>query len=139
MRPSWWSILPRFPLFHVGSLLFHPALPQFLERPPGHDALVALGANPACVPVGQSRQLLAFAAVVRGTRLPVPLAECHLLRSFLGDHFLDLGKMGVIVVADRTHGQTPRAIAERANNPQEALPEAEEVTRSEGLHLVLLR
>lgn len=35
----------------------------------------------------------------------------------------------MIVVPDRTHGQTARAVAERSDHPQQALPEAEQLAR----------
>ena len=43
--------------------------------------------------------------------------------------------MGVVVVADRAHRQAARAITERTDHPQQALPEAEQVARHR--HLVL--
>src|SRR5688572_28854865 len=86
------------------------------------DSLVALLADPADIPFVEAGKVMAFLArflELRGFR--------HLLRRLLGNLLLDVGEMRVVVVADRAHREAARAIAERADDAQEALPEAEEI------------
>src|SRR6185436_1105369 len=68
-------------------------------------------------------------------RVLVGLAERDLFRRALGDRLLNVREMGVVVVADRADREAAGAVAERANDAQQALPEAEQVTRRH--HLVL--
>src|SRR3954466_9757008 len=79
---------------------------EFLELA-RHDALIAVGSDPARIPLGQAAARLASLA-----RLLPFLLDRGLLRRALGNHLLRLGKMRVIVVADRAHGEAARAIAE---------------------------
>src|SRR6185503_11517602 len=106
---------------------------EFLQLP-RDDALVALLADPADVPLGQSRQVVALLA-----RLLEALRLRHLLRRLLGDLLLDVGEVRVVVVADRAHRQAARAVAERADHAQQALPEAEQVSRAKCLLLLFRR
>jgi len=46
--------------------------------------------------------------------------------------FLDVGEVGVVVVAYRAHRETARTVAERADDAQQALPEAEQVSGHHG-------
>src|SRR4051812_32265519 len=93
-----------------------------------HDPLVAFRPDPPLVPFGQARQLrLRGARLMGDTFCLVLLGERHLLGCLFGNHFLDIGKMRVVIVSDRADGQAPRAIAERSHHPQQPLPEPEEV------------
>src|SRR4051812_24828019 len=52
------------------------------------------------------------------------------LRRLLRDVLLDVGKMRVVVVAHRTDCKAARTVAERADDAQQTLPEAEEIARA---------
>ena len=97
---------------------------EFLQLARDH-ALVAFRADPAAVVFGKSRDRCAG---VRAVLLP-GLAERDLLGRPFRDDLLHVGKMRVIVVADRADREAARAIAERADHPQQALPEPEHVAR----------
>src|SRR5262249_41483552 len=94
-------------------------LPAFeLLQLPRDDALVAFRADPARVPFRQTgNRLPSFA------RLAPALLDLFLLRRALRDFLLHVGEMRVIVVAHWTHGEAARAVAERADDAQQALPE----------------
>jgi len=92
---------------------------EFLQLP-RDDALVALLADPADVPLRKPGQVVAFLA-----RLLEALCLRHLFRRLLGNDFLDVGEVSVVVVADRAYRQAARAVAERADYAQQALLEAE--------------
>src|SRR5215475_1187684 len=115
-----------------------PLLLELLERLQllRDDALVAVRTDPAHVPLRKAGQL-ARAAVVLRTRLLEPLDECSLLGRLLGDHLLHVREVRVIVVPDRAHREAARTVAERADDAQQPLPEAEEVARLEHRHLVV--
>src|SRR5687767_8941279 len=106
---------------------------EFLQLA-GNDPLVTVFADPANVPFRKSREALAFLA-----RLLELGGLGHLLRRLLRDVLLDVGKVRVIVVADRAHREAAWAVAERADHAQQALPEAEQVARPKGLFLLLGR
>src|SRR5690349_7784482 len=79
-------------------------LPFELLQLSRHDALVAFRSNPARVPVGKAgNRLTLFAGGAPA------LLNFVLLRRALGDVLLHVGKMRVIVVADRTHCEATRA------------------------------
>src|SRR5690606_15076946 len=105
---------------------------EFLELTRDH-ALVAVGPDPADVPVAEPRDLGAALA-----RLLEALGLLDLLGRLLGDHLLRVRKIGVIVVADRADGEAARTVAERADDAQQALPEAEEIARAHHPDLLFL-
>src|SRR6266850_1296310 len=70
-------------------------------------ALVALGPDPARVPLGQAAAW--FPAL---TRLLPLLLDGGFLRRALGNHLLHFGEMRVVVVAHRAHREAARAVAE---------------------------
>src|SRR5512138_2077499 len=105
------------------STAFLLTLPELLQLP-GDHALVAFGPDPARIPLGQAGDRLA----VLSRLLPAPLRRDFLRRLFR-NRLVQLGKVRVIVVADRTHREAARAVAERADDAQQALPEAEQVAR----------
>src|SRR5215470_5433176 len=115
-----------------------PLLLQLLERLQllRDDALIAVRTDPAHVPLRKAGQL-ARAAVVLRARLLEPFDERDLLRRLLGDHLLHVREVGVVVVPDGAHREAARTVAERADDAQQPLPEAEEVARAEHRHLVL--
>src|SRR3954465_4570508 len=92
-----------------------------------HHPLVALRPHPARIPFGQPGDRLSGLA-----RLAPALLDRIFLRRALGDLLLHVGEMGVIIVADRADGEAARAVAERADDAQQALPEAEEIARAQG-------
>src|SRR5687767_11452264 len=106
---------------------------EFLQLA-GNDPLVTVFADPANVPFRKSREALAFLA-----RLLELGGLGHLLGRLLRDVLLDVGEMRVIVVADRAHREAARAVAERADHAQQALPEAEQVARAKRFLLLLRR
>src|SRR5262245_26077258 len=86
----------------------------------GNDALVAVGADPAHVPVVETSDRVAALA-----RMLARLGQSHFLRGLFRNHLLRIGQMGVIVVADRADREAARTIPERADHAQQTLPEAE--------------
>src|SRR5258706_10177579 len=103
---------------------------EFLQLP-RDDALVAL-AHPAHVPLRKAGDIGALLAIL----FPFSL-DGNLFLRLLRDLLLHLGKVRVVVVAHRAHGEAARAVAERADDAQQALPEAEQVARLQ--HLRSLR
>src|SRR3954466_12105897 len=89
-----------------------------------HHHLVALGPHPARIPLREPGDRLSGLA-----RLAPVLLDRIFLRRAFGDLLLHVGEMGVIVVADRADGEAARAVAERADDAQQALPEAEQIAR----------
>src|SRR5687767_6837556 len=108
--------------------IFFPELLQLARD----DPFVAGFTDPADVPLGQSGQRLAFLARALELRR---LGD--FLRRLLRDLLLDVGEVRVVVVAHRAHREAARAVAERADHAQEALPETEQVARLDGLLLFL--
>src|SRR4051812_38706715 len=88
----------------------------------GHHALVALGADPAPIPLGQARNRRPGFAVVL-----VLLVQNVFFRRALGYVLLHIREVRVIVVAHRAHREAARAVAKRSHHPEQALPEAEEI------------
>src|SRR5438067_2687420 len=89
-----------------------------------HDPLVAFRPDPALVPVRESGDRLA-----RFARLaPAFLNLLFLWRAF-GDVLVHVGEVRVIVVADRADREAARAVAERADDAQQTLPETKQVAR----------
>ena len=93
--------------------------------------LIAVRADPALVPVVKAGDVGAVQPV-----LAIAFAERDFLRRLFRDGLLKVGEMRVIIVADRAHGEAARAIAERADDAQQPLPEAVDVARAR--HLLLL-
>src|SRR5262245_27729737 len=106
-------------------LIFILAFLEFLQLLRDH-ALVALLADPAHVPFVEAGQLVAGLAVFL-----VLFLQGDFLRRLLRDVLLHLGEVRVVVVAHRADREAARAVAERADHAQQALPEAEQV---DGLH-----
>src|SRR3984893_15321315 len=99
---------------------------------PRHDPFVTFRPDPANVPVGKSAaSLAAFSSSLH------LLGERDLLRCLLRDELLRPGEVRVIVVADGTDRQAPRAITEGADHAQQPLPEAEEIPRARHRHEIL--
>src|SRR5258705_9525489 len=73
-----------------------------------HHALVALGPDPARVPLREPGDRLAFLAV----GLPLP-AQRQFLRRALGNRLLEFSQVRVVVVADRADREAARAVAKR--------------------------
>src|SRR3954465_7367176 len=117
-------------LRNISTQLFLLALE--LLHLPGHHALVALGPDPAAIPFGQPGDRRAGFAIVL-----VLLVQGVLLGRALGNVLVHVREVRVIVVADRTHREAARAVAEGADHAQQALPEAEQVARLQ--HLRTLR
>src|SRR6185503_5399884 len=115
-----------------GRLKMFTLLPFELLQLAGDDPLVALLADPADVPFVEAGQVAAFLArLLEFRRLR------GLLRRFLRNDLLDVGEVRVVVVAHRADREAARAVAERADDPQQALPEAEQVARAQRLALLV--
>ena len=104
---------------------------EFLQLP-RHHALVALRPYPAPVPIVEAGNFGAVGAIVA-----IAFAERDLLRRLFRNGFLKIGEVGVVVVADGADRKTARTIAERTDDPQQSLPETEDIARAR--HTLLFR
>ena len=97
---------------------------SFLEclQLPRDDALVTVRSNPTDVPLIEPGDLVPVRAV-----LLVGFSQGNLVRGLFGNVLLQVRQVRVIVVAHRANGQATRAIAERADDAQKPLPEAEQL------------
>ena len=80
---------------------------EFLQLP-RHHAFIAVGPDPAPIPVVEPGDIGAVGAIVA-----IAFAERDLLRRLFRDRLLRIGKVRVIVVADRADGEAARTVAER--------------------------
>src|SRR5262249_10876718 len=89
------------------------------------DPVIAVGSDPADVPRVEPVDRLPASA-----RILASLGEGDLFGRLLRNDLLRFGEMRVIVVADRADRKTARTVAERADDPQQPLPEAKVIARA---------